>query len=181
MHACYGTVPYFRNDKKVKNHDSGALRVEELEDAEIYWGKYIQGENYPEEIKALKINKPIPNSSKICKQSPFLSENELRMIKGRLQNANLISALKHPITLPSNHLLLKRIIYDSHEELFHSRVSATPTQIKEKYWTIKCRQSIKYTLRRCIICKRLKYFPGKQSIAPLPATRTVIILSSYGY
>ncbi|GFT52808.1 hypothetical protein NPIL_357681 [Nephila pilipes] len=38
------------------------------------------------------------------------------------------------------------IIYDVHEKVFHSGVSATLTQIREKYWIIKGRQSIKSTI-----------------------------------
>ncbi|GFT22970.1 integrase catalytic domain-containing protein [Nephila pilipes] len=117
--------------------------------------KYIQEENYPEDIKALKTNKSISKDSKIFKLSPFLSEN------GRLQNANLSVTHKHPIVLPSNHRLVKMIIYDAHEKVFHSGVSATLTQIREKYWIIKGRQSIKSTLSRCIICKRFNVLPGK--------------------
>ncbi|GFS67753.1 uncharacterized protein NPIL_672941 [Nephila pilipes] len=129
--ACYGAVAYFsswerlrrltawiqrfcRNARKVKDHDSGELSAEELEGAEIYWMKYIQEENYPEDIKALKTNKSIPKDSKIFKLSPFLSKNCLLLVKGRLQNVNLSSTLKHPIVLPSNHLLVKMIIYDAH-------------------------------------------------------------------
>ncbi|GFS74886.1 uncharacterized protein NPIL_626641 [Nephila pilipes] len=65
---------FCRNARKVKDHDSGELSAEELEGAEIYWMKYIQEENYPEDIKALKTNKSIPKDSKIFKLSPFLSE-----------------------------------------------------------------------------------------------------------
>ncbi|GFT64053.1 uncharacterized protein NPIL_464711 [Nephila pilipes] len=68
---------FCRNARKVKDHDSGELSAEELEGAEIYWMKYIQEENYPEDIKALKTNKSIPKDSKIFKLSPFLSENGL--------------------------------------------------------------------------------------------------------
>ncbi|GFS93130.1 uncharacterized protein NPIL_191231, partial [Nephila pilipes] len=137
---------FCRNARKVKDHDSGELSAEELEGAEIYWMKYIQEENYPEDIKALKTNKSIPKDSKIFKLSPFLSKNCLLLVKGRLQNVNLSSTLKHPIVLPSNHLLVKMIIYDAHEKVFHSGVSETLTQIREKYWIIKGRQSIKSTL-----------------------------------
>ncbi|GFU01376.1 hypothetical protein NPIL_171181 [Nephila pilipes] len=53
----------------------------------------------------------------------------------------------------------------------HSGVSSTLTQLREKYWIIKGHQSIKSTLSRCNIWKRLNALQGKQSTAPLPPPR----------
>ncbi|GFT88262.1 hypothetical protein NPIL_136301 [Nephila pilipes] len=63
--------------KSKKDHDSGELRAEKLEDADIYWLKYIQEENFLEEIQTLKTNNPIPNYSKIFRLGHFLSEKGL--------------------------------------------------------------------------------------------------------
>ncbi|GFQ97106.1 integrase catalytic domain-containing protein [Trichonephila clavata] len=39
--------------------------------------------------------------------------------------------------------------------------------VREKYWILKARQTIKSLLKKCIICKRFNSNPGNQVIAPL--------------
>ncbi|GFS67892.1 hypothetical protein NPIL_377011, partial [Nephila pilipes] len=78
--------------------------------------KFIQEEKYPDEIPTLQTNKLIPNDSTLFNLNPLLSEKGLLLVRRRVQNANLALTLKHPIELPSNHLLVKMIIYDAHEK-----------------------------------------------------------------
>ncbi|GFU08911.1 hypothetical protein NPIL_203331 [Nephila pilipes] len=81
---------FFRNARKDnENNDSRKMRIEELEDTEIYWVKYIQKENYPEEFKALKTNEPIPNYSKIFKLSPFSFGEWSTLGKGKATKCEL--------------------------------------------------------------------------------------------
>ncbi|GBN07025.1 hypothetical protein AVEN_253771-1 [Araneus ventricosus] len=43
--------------------------------------------------------------------------------------------------------------------------------MREKYWVIKGRQTVKNLLKRCVLRKRLNSSPGVQITAPLPAAR----------
>ncbi|XP_055924489.1 uncharacterized protein LOC129956586 [Argiope bruennichi] len=47
----------------------------------------------------------------------------------------------------------------------------TLVQIREKFWILEARQTIKSFLGRCTICKRFNSSPGNQVIAPLPDIR----------
>ncbi|GFR19965.1 integrase catalytic domain-containing protein [Trichonephila clavata] len=72
-----------------------------------------------------------------------------------------------PIILPSKSRLTELLIWESHKRVFHSGVSHTLVQVREKYWILKARQTIKSLLKKCIICKRFNSNPGNQVIAPL--------------
>ncbi|XP_035232305.1 uncharacterized protein LOC118204095 [Stegodyphus dumicola] len=45
-------------------------------------------------------------------------------------------------------------------------------EIRERYWIIKGRQTVKNILRKRILCKRFNSSPGVQVTAPLPVNRT---------
>ncbi|GFQ98507.1 integrase catalytic domain-containing protein [Trichonephila clavata] len=68
-------------------------------------------------------------------------------------------------------VLTELLIWESHNRVFHSGVSHTLVQVREKYWILKARQTIKSLLKKCIICKRFNSNPGNQVIAPLPDVR----------
>ncbi|GFX38765.1 integrase catalytic domain-containing protein [Trichonephila clavipes] len=45
------------------------------------------------------------------------------------------------------------------------------TQIRETYWILCGRQTVKSCLKKCLICRRFKVRPGNQITAPLPENR----------
>ncbi|GFT36585.1 integrase catalytic domain-containing protein [Trichonephila clavipes] len=67
--------------------------------------------------------------------------------------------------------LTELLIWESHKRVLHSGVSHTLVQVREKYWILKARQTIKSLLKRCISCKRFDSNPGSQVSAPLPDIR----------
>ena len=73
--------------------------------------------------------------------------------------------------IPSKHKLSDLIIKDAHERVLHAGVAETLVQIREKFWILKGKQSVKSVLNKCIICKKFNVRPGKQVIAPIPADR----------
>ena len=73
--------------------------------------------------------------------------------------------------IPSKQKFTELLVTDAHNKVFHSGVSDTLVQTREKYWIIKGRQVIKSVLGKCITCKRFNSSPGNQVVAPLPAAR----------
>ncbi|GFS25556.1 retrovirus-related Pol polyprotein from transposon 17.6 [Elysia marginata] len=76
----------------------------ELKESETFLLMSIQREAYFEDINALQKNQPVAKKSGLYKLGPFLGEDGLLRIKGRLQMSNVLSyAEKHPILLPNCH------------------------------------------------------------------------------
>ncbi|GFX39187.1 integrase catalytic domain-containing protein [Trichonephila clavipes] len=63
------------------------------------------------------------------------------------------------------------MVRDSHEKVFHGGVRETLLEIRERFWLIKGRQTVKNILKKCLICKRFSSTSGVQVTAPLPALR----------
>ncbi|GFX57540.1 integrase catalytic domain-containing protein [Trichonephila clavipes] len=59
-----------------------------------------------------------------------------------------------PIILPSNHPVVKALIIYKHVQLGHSEVQMLMYTLRESYWILKGRKTIKEVIKTCIICKR---------------------------
>ena len=65
--------------------------------------KFLQREQFCEEMKSLKVEKEIAKGSKILQNSPFLDEEGLIRAKGRIRKSQLDFNAKHPILLHWKH------------------------------------------------------------------------------
>ncbi|GFQ84675.1 integrase catalytic domain-containing protein [Trichonephila clavata] len=86
-----------RNANKSTNFYNTA---DEIQKAEYFWLKYVQSEFYSAEILALKRNEQLRCSSEIKSLLPYLDEDNLLRITGRLLEADLCFGEKHPVILP---------------------------------------------------------------------------------
>ncbi|GFT73053.1 integrase catalytic domain-containing protein [Trichonephila clavipes] len=63
------------------------------------------------------------------------------------------------------------MVRDSHKTVFHGGVSETLLEIRERFWLIKGRQTVKNILKKCLLCKRFSLISGVHVTVPLPALR----------
>ena len=138
---------------------------------ETLW-RLQQAIHYPSEVKRLKAGETIKKDSKIIKLTPFIDNQGILRVRGRLQNSTLDFSQKHPIILPNSHvsLLLVRayhILYD------HAGVDHVIAQIRESFWIVKVRKIAKTVIRYCVVCQRINNRPCNQPAPPLPLYRVV--------
>ena len=115
--------------------------------------KSIQREHYGPEIEELRDNKMVSKRSSISKVSPFLGENELVRVKGRLDNApSLLYDERHSVLLPKGHfsLLLIRL---QRKPMKHAGVETLITAMINKYWIMGVRTLAKKVCKQCISCQ----------------------------
>ncbi|XP_011859184.1 PREDICTED: uncharacterized protein LOC105556702 [Vollenhovia emeryi] len=77
------------------NKYSGSLSAKEIREAEVRVLKIYQGVQFAVELEKLKNKRPI-NKGKIANLDPFLDEDGLIRVGGRLRSSNLTFAQKHP-------------------------------------------------------------------------------------
>jgi hypothetical protein len=95
----------------------------------------------------------------------FEDANGIWRCRGRIQNAAVSYATKHPILLPSNHHVSTLFVRKAHERVLHNGVKETLTELRSKFWMIKGRSFVRKILHQCCICRRHE---GKPYRAPLP-------------
>ncbi|UYV82307.1 hypothetical protein LAZ67_21001675 [Cordylochernes scorpioides] len=141
-----------RSSTKVK----GELSVKEIDEAELALLKLVQAECFP--------SHSIPGL-KVCEVEGILR------VKTKLIYSSDEYGFRLPVLLHGTHPLIEQMICDSHVENCHAGVQFLMNKLREKYWIVKARQTIKKIVRRCVTCRRFSAKPVVVEDAPLPATR----------
>ncbi|XP_035221779.1 uncharacterized protein LOC118194704 [Stegodyphus dumicola] len=136
----------FRFYHNLKNKDKNLtpdVSVDELENAEKALCRLVQKESFT------GINDPAIRALR-----PIVDQNGILRAKNERPTASDNENFRYPIILPSKHILVERLIYEKHLELQHAGVSTLMTNLRENFWILKSRKSIRNIIRKCVRCKR---------------------------
>ncbi|CAB0040512.1 unnamed protein product [Trichogramma brassicae] len=134
--------------------------------------KAIQAHHFKEEIKALKDKKPISRRSHLARLAPMFGRDDLLRVGGRLQNAQLSYDETHPIILPGECIIVRRLIeYEHREETMHGGAQLMRSQLARQFWITRGERIVQSVCRVCIKCTRYRAVTMEQQMAPLPAVR----------
>jgi hypothetical protein len=162
--------------------DKGPLTVSELRKAKTHVVCYVQKEAFPDEITILKREKDkqrpskkgVTKSSKLAALSPFMSEDGILRVGGRLDRASISFHTKHPAIIPSKHHIVQVLIQHYHEKEGHSGARAVLASVQREFWIIRGRSRIRWMIGKCTHCWKKFAPPCEQMMAPLPAVRVNI-------
>lgn len=158
------------------------LRLEraELVKAETCLIKYVQKQEFPQELATLQKGNAVSGGN-LANYNVMLDEKGLIRVGGRLNHATIPHDEKYPIVLPKvsgttavEHSLTVCIIEWAHTQTLHGGVGLTTTYLRQKYLIMGMRNSIKYCLHRCHICRRFKTEMLKQQMGTLPKDRVTM-------
>ena len=109
-----------RSGKDVRCHCD--LSFTELTDAKLKLLKFVQNEEYANELMTIQNEKFVPRTSYLLKLSPFVGDDGLMCVQGRIPFAGLPYDSQHPIIIPKGRvaLLLAR---HTHLRLKHADVN----------------------------------------------------------
>jgi len=113
---------------------------------------------------------PLPDGSKIARFNPFLDEGLIRL-DGRLHFAELSREQRQPLLLDGRHHFTNMLILQTHIRLHHLGVRIILAELREEFWILRARQTIKQVLHTCLPCQIAKGLPGGEIEAPLPTDR----------
>ena len=151
------------------------LKLKEIRQAEATILKFIQIQEFPEEISCLSTIQEnetlrIKTSSSLKKLSPVLVDGILR-VGGRLERASLEYEEKHPAILPKRGQVTDLIVRHFHEVEGHSGANHVLTRIRMKYWIVNGLAAVRRIIGKCIFCRKRAARLGQQIMAPLPENR----------
>lgn len=150
------------------NKREGNLTADEVRHAGVLLIKKSQSQSYGPEVRLLKAGKCILKSSSLTKLCPFMDDNGVLCVGGRLKEAPLVS--KHPCIISDKHVISKAIVRDFHD-ISHLGVEWTLSNIRTQFWIVRARRVIKGIARTCVTCKRLQGKPCTQLMGQLPGER----------
>ncbi len=142
------------------------LTVSLFSKADNYLAKMAQEASYPLERKGT-----IKASSPIATLSPFLDEDGLLRVGGRLAESALEYGAKHPVILPPAHPYTQLVIADYHQQTNHAGANYVLGLSRARFWIVRGREAIKKFGNSCVVCKRARAQPLTQVMADLPPER----------
>ncbi|XP_014214634.1 uncharacterized protein LOC106643863 [Copidosoma floridanum] len=158
------------------------ITVEEAREAELKLLRSIQHEKFPVEVKRLstahdtesgQISVPYRKTTRFDNLHPFIDNDGLLRVGGRLKNSQLTYNQKHPVLLPSKHHVTDLIIRQYHQSNLHGGIQSTLYSIRERFWIINGRDQVRKIIRHCVDCIRTKPKPLQAQMADLPAARVI--------
>jgi len=117
--------------------------------------KRVQADEFAEELHNLQTKGRVPRKSNLLSLSLFLDQQDVIRVGGRLANSLVSYDKMHPIILPAKSFFTHLIIAHEHHKQLHAGVQTTLAAVRNKYWPLSARNSIKKYIRSCIICFRL--------------------------
>ncbi|XP_055527353.1 uncharacterized protein LOC129719974 [Wyeomyia smithii] len=159
---------------KVSPNASRMLSTIDLKAADHALARLAQAQLYPYELALLNCSTRCENdlkSSPLKWLKPFMCENGLIRVGGRLSNFDLPEDTKHPIVISANHPLAEIIVTYYHKLLLHAGPQLMLSTIRQKYWIIGARNLVRRVYHRCIKCFRQKPVLIQQTTADLPKSR----------
>lgn len=164
----------FINNARKQRHTatkSKILATSELNSAHNLIIRRIQQESFQKEMQDIKTNGQVDRRNKLLSLNPFIDTDGLLRVGGRLNQTNLSYNEKHQLILPQSHHVTKLILRQRHVDLFHSGTQTTLASIRNKYWPINARNSLRHIIRKCVTCFKAKPRMNYQLMGDLPPSR----------
>ncbi|KAK3752635.1 hypothetical protein QZH41_000499 [Actinostola sp. cb2023] len=175
-------------DPDMKHRDGPPLPTsKELEKATIVLLKMVQTEVLSGEIKLLSTltdqdhanresarrKKNTLKKSCLYGLDPFIDEDGVLRVGGRLRRSSLEFTEKHPAILPKGHHLSELLIRHYHETTYHQGRQITHGAVRQAgYWVISGHGAVTKVLNACVTCKKSRGMLMTQHMADLPKDRT---------
>ncbi len=146
--------------------------TEELSQAEVVTVQCVQRESYPVEFACLSAGKDLPKTSGLRTLNPFIDQDGLLRVGGRLKHAPIEQREKHPIIIPGKSHIALLITRHFHEWVRHQGRLFTEGAIRNAgFWITGAKKRIHSVIHKCIICQKLRGRPVEQKMADLPPDR----------
>ncbi|XP_028161950.1 uncharacterized protein LOC114353953 isoform X1 [Ostrinia furnacalis] len=163
---------FVHNLKNINNKRCGNLSLFELKSSHDLILHCAQLQMFPNEYKLLQSKKTLPHKNKLISLSPFLDNNGLIRVGGRLDNSPYDYNLKHPILLCGSHYITKLIFQMQHIKLLHAGPQLLLASVRQTYWPLKGRNLSKHVVNKCVICYRHRAQNVQPVMGQLPLNRT---------
>ncbi|XP_064469540.1 uncharacterized protein LOC135384259 [Ornithodoros turicata] len=150
--------------------------ADELNEAKKVILRCVQHEEFPEAVTCPRADAAqqsrISSSNPLCELDPFVDNQGLLRVGGRLRNSDLDEAEKHPVIVPGRHHVGLLLIRHYHGKVKHQGRHFTEGAIRAAgFWIIGGKRCIGAMIHHCITCRKLRRKLEHQKMADLPEDR----------
>jgi len=144
---------------------------EAIKQAQTFWIKSTQSTYFSQEIKTILDNKTLTSSHPLSKLTAFIDAQGILRVGGRLENTVLSYENKHQAILPKSARLTTLLIDHAHKITLHGGTQLTLGHLRQQFWIIGGRASVKAHILRCVECARQRGIRAHQLMGQLPLSR----------
>ena len=152
-----------------ENEIEWIFSIEELNAAKLAISKRCQKESFPDAYEEISEGQPLSASEKLNQMSPFLVENGLLRLQGRLQHSKSSYEVKHPILLSAQHDVVIKLIEAAPQAKFHEGTEYVRSVLRQEYWIIGLQNALRNV--KCVNCRKQRAGVSQFFIADLPRER----------
>ncbi|XP_018577160.1 uncharacterized protein LOC108915576 [Anoplophora glabripennis] len=148
------------NLKHPEERRRGELTTDEMDKGETYVIKMIQAQSFSGE-----------DEKRLSGLNPFCDKHGILRLKTRISRREDLENFRFPMILPSKHPVVEKLILEMHKEKSHAGPRILLSLLRESYWILGGRRTIKSTLSQCVVCKRYNSKHFVVEPPPLPKDR----------
>lgn len=155
----------------IANRKCGYLKASELSAATDTCIRISQKSDFSSEIACIKSGNIVPKNSRLISLNPYIDENDIVRVGGRLSNSQLSNDRKHPVIIARSGKFAQLLISHAHAVTLHGTTQQTLMFIRHRYWILDAINQIRRFVHRCIVCFRYRTQGSQQLMADLPSQR----------
>ena len=149
----------------------GPLSVSELNRAEVLAVKCSQRKCFPDDFEALSKNLPLPPKSSLLAFTPYLDEDGLIRVGGRLRKAPLPEETRHPVILDPKSEVTRLVILHHHLKSRCAGDAQVLNNVRQRYWILQGLRAVRKVSHSCRTCRWRRALPRPPVMADLPTPR----------
>jgi len=132
----------------------------------------VQKEAYADEYTSLCNKKPVSKGSSIASLNPFVDDDGILRVGGRLQRSSLTNREMHPAIIPRKCHVASLLVHHYHKNVKHQGRHFTEGAVRAQgYWIIGAKRLISSVIHNCVQCRKLRGRHAEQIMADLPKDR----------
>ncbi|XP_075157911.1 uncharacterized protein LOC142231178 [Haematobia irritans] len=167
---------------KMTTRSSRTLNGDEIEKAGKTICKLVQSECFKDELKTLYKGSTISKSSPLHSLAPYLDQDGLIRISGRLDEALYLPFdARRPIILPQNHWVSELIMAHYHNKNYHQNKNLTINELRQNYWIPNIKTLYNKAKRKCYKCKLDSIQPKIPQMGQFPEDRITPFVRPFTY
>ncbi|XP_066553505.1 uncharacterized protein LOC136721589 [Amia ocellicauda] len=164
-----------REAKGLRPRSWESTSLEERRDAELSIIKMVQQATLSQEIQGIQCHKNSQikdKANKLHKLGPFLDDQGILRVGGRLTHAALHPHVKHPAVLPRDSHVSALLVKHYHERVHHQGRGMTINEIRSNgIWILGCSRAVSSHIYKCTTCRKFRRCTEQQRMANLPEDR----------
>ncbi|XP_047996432.1 uncharacterized protein LOC125234263 [Leguminivora glycinivorella] len=160
---------FVNNARPLSEKLRGVLSVPERRFALQRLIKLVQQEEFTDDIHCLDQNKQC--SKRLRRLLPFIADDGLLRVGGRLEHSSLSFPRKHPVILPKSHALTVLIVDHFHVTYCHAGATVLMSVLQRQFWILSAGQVIRTRIFKCMKCFKTKARPTAPIMSALPWDR----------